>query len=58
MRDADIARAKVSAQIFRGLVSRISALFQGQKQANNASAAAKPAVSPAVAQANEDRLAA
>ncbi len=58
MRDADIARAEVSAQIFRGLVSRISALFQRRKQANNTSATAKPTVSSAAAQANEDRLAA
>ena len=58
MRDADIARAEVSARIFRGLVSRISALFRGRKQANNTSAAAKPVVSPAAAQADEDRLAA
>ena len=58
MRDADIARAEVSARIFRGLVSSVSALFQGRKQADNTSAAAKPVVSPAAAQADEDRLAA
>ena len=33
MRDADIARAEVSARIFRGLVSRISALSRaGNRQ--------------------------
>jgi hypothetical protein len=58
MRDADIAWAEVSARIFRGLVSRISALFHGRKQANIAGAAAKPVVSSATARADEDRLAA
>jgi hypothetical protein len=58
MREVHIARAEVSARIFRTVAAWVSAPFRRRKQITGAAQAAKPAVKPAGAITDQDRIAA